>query len=111
MKTEINTALGLTTPSNFYAAFGLGTDAGFRNFLSTSDTEEATSCSSGQPLRYLDSVPTLMDTQLDAPMASMLSVQESLSRALGSVLLLSAKPTVRAPSLSEAVQALKARLK
>jgi hypothetical protein len=111
MKSNITSALLASPHFTIRHDALLGPDDGFRRFLASSDHElDATSPPSAQPVRFLDSVPPLVDTALDGPVASLLSVQESLSRALGSALLMAARPTEHAPSLSDAVRELRASL-
>lgn len=60
-----------------------------------------------QPLDYLQSVPPIGLTETSPPTTSLLSVQDRLARCLGSALLLACQPSQQAPTLREAVMALR----
>lgn len=84
----------------------------FQRFLSTPPTEEASTpppepTRFHQPLDYLQSVPPVGLTETHPPTTSLLSVQDRLARCLGSALLLASQPSQQAPSLRQAVMALR----
>jgi len=84
----------------------------FQRFLTTPPSDEApvtTSMPSSfrQPVEFLQAVPAVGLTETSPPTTSLLSVQDRLARCLGSALLLACQPTQQAPSLRQAVMALR----
>ena len=84
----------------------------FQRFLSTPPSDDDSSAAPEptrfhQPVAYLQSVPPVGLTETSPPTTSLLSVQDRLARCLGSALLLACQPTQQAPSLRQAVMALR----
>lgn len=84
----------------------------FQRFLSTPPAEDETvttlmPTTFRQPLDYLQSVSPVGLSETSSTTTSLLSVQDRLARCLGSALLLACQPTQQAPSLRQAVMALR----
>lgn len=84
----------------------------FQRFLSTPPSDDDSAAAPEptrfhQPVDYLQSVPPVGLTETSPPTTSLLSVQDRLARCLGSALLLACQPTQQAPSLRQAVMALR----
>ena len=114
MKTTLKTSALIASPSAAVhlpqpaSAFGSAFQRFLANPLADDDTV-APSSPSGfqQPLDYLQSVPPVGHSEISAPTTSLLSVQDRLARCLGSALLLACQPSQQAPSLRQAVMALR----